>query len=97
MGNSYSMEADIFSFGIIVAEMVGVRNPKERKEDDHFAFNLSEFQKKADLDTPLDFVEVVRICTYQDATKRPTFSQLADGLQGLTRREFVSEGIEYVI
>ena len=68
-------QSDVYSFGVLLADLLGYPAKLGKKK-----FDLEVFHKKADKDAPNDLVTLVKLCTSEDPSKRPTFSKVASGL-----------------
>lgn len=81
----YSMASDVFSFGIVLAELWNETQPySERPFDSPFAFirhvldgNRPSFRS----DCPPDYVALAQACWTADPAARPTFAQIVARLE----------------
>eukprot|EP00008_Paramoeba_atlantica_P009052 CAMPEP_0201479320 /NCGR_PEP_ID=MMETSP0151_2-20130828/4034_1 /ASSEMBLY_ACC=CAM_ASM_000257 /TAXON_ID=200890 /ORGANISM="Paramoeba atlantica, Strain 621/1 / CCAP 1560/9" /LENGTH=700 /DNA_ID=CAMNT_0047860767 /DNA_START=86 /DNA_END=2188 /DNA_ORIENTATION=+ len=84
MGNPYSEKADIFSFGVILLELIIREKPPLRLPIDHFGFNIPNL--KRDLfprNVPPPFVELFTRCTQVNPEHRPSAEVILNALKSL--------------
>ncbi|RIB02723.1 kinase-like domain-containing protein [Gigaspora rosea] len=74
LGQKYSPAADIYSFGVIMAEMTtGIRPFYERSFDTKLAIEISCGKRpEFALRTPNCYIELAKSCMHFDSQKRPT-------------------------
>ncbi|XP_056296906.1 LIM domain kinase 1a isoform X2 [Pseudoliparis swirei] len=85
-GKSYDERVDIFSFGIMLCEIIGRVNadPDYLPRAMDFGLNVSGFLEHfCPPDCPPTFFPMAAVCCELDADKRPAFSRLEEWLQNL--------------
>uniref|UniRef100_A0A7N6A796 LIM domain kinase 1 n=1 Tax=Anabas testudineus TaxID=64144 RepID=A0A7N6A796_ANATE len=85
-GKSYDERVDIFSFGIMLCEIIGRVNadPDYLPRATDFGLNVSGFlEHYCPPDCPLAFFPLAAVCCDLDADKRPAFSKLEQWLENL--------------
>uniref|UniRef100_A0A3Q3GB38 LIM domain kinase 1 n=1 Tax=Kryptolebias marmoratus TaxID=37003 RepID=A0A3Q3GB38_KRYMA len=85
-GKSYDERVDIFSFGIMLCEIIGRVNadPDYLPRATDFGLNVSGFlEHYCPPDCPPAFFPMAALCCDLDADKRPAFSRLEEWLQNL--------------
>jgi len=71
MGNKYSYSADVFSFGVVVYEIITRKDPPLRSmQHDFFAFNTKAVERHAPVDTPVELWMLMCSCLEFSRTKR---------------------------
>ncbi|XP_010737786.3 LIM domain kinase 1 [Larimichthys crocea] len=85
-GKSYDERVDIFSFGIMICEIIGRVNadPDYLPRTNDFGLNVDGFlQQYHPLQCPSAFLPLAALCCDMDADKRPSFSKLEEWLGNL--------------
>uniref|UniRef100_A0AAQ5XAQ8 LIM domain kinase 1 n=1 Tax=Amphiprion ocellaris TaxID=80972 RepID=A0AAQ5XAQ8_AMPOC len=85
-GKSYDERVDIFSFGIMLCEIIGRVNadPDYLPRAMDFGLNISGFlEHYCPSDCPPAFFPMAAVCCDLDADKRPAFSKLEEWLENL--------------
>ncbi|KAI4815121.1 hypothetical protein KUCAC02_005284 [Chaenocephalus aceratus] len=85
-GKSYDERVDIFSFGIMLCEVIGRVNadPDYLPRAMDFGLNVSGFLEHfCPPDCPPAFFPIAAVCCDLDADKRPAFSKLEEWLENL--------------
>ncbi|KAF3705706.1 LIM domain kinase 1 [Channa argus] len=85
-GKTYNEMVDIFSFGIMICEIIGrvSADPDYLPRTNDFGLNVDGFlQKYHPRHCPLPFLPVAVLCCNMDAEKRPSFSKLEEWLENL--------------
>ncbi|XP_029304707.1 LIM domain kinase 1-like isoform X2 [Cottoperca gobio] len=85
-GKSYDERVDIFSFGIMICEIIGRVNadPDFLPRSNDFGLNVPSFlQQYHPPQCPPTFVPLGVLCCDMDADKRPSFSKLEEWLENL--------------
>ncbi|XP_019741592.1 LIM domain kinase 1a isoform X3 [Hippocampus comes] len=85
-GKSYDERVDIFSFGIMLCEIIGRVNadPDYLPRAVDFGLNVSGFlEHYCPPDCPTAFFPIAAVCCDLDADKRPAFSKLEGWLENL--------------
>ncbi|XP_068601911.1 LIM domain kinase 1a [Brachionichthys hirsutus] len=88
-GKSYDERVDIFSFGIMLCEIIGRVNadPDYLPRATDFGLNVSGFlEHYCPKNCPPAFFPVAAVCCDLDADKRPAFSKLTEWLESLKMR-----------
>lgn len=74
---------DLFSFGIVLTEIITCQPPAERKISEMLAFNEQHFLKSVPEDCPSEFSQLVIDCTKFDPNQRPSFKEVVPRLKQL--------------
>uniref|UniRef100_A0A8C4ITE4 non-specific serine/threonine protein kinase n=1 Tax=Dicentrarchus labrax TaxID=13489 RepID=A0A8C4ITE4_DICLA len=85
-GKSYDERVDIFSFGIMICEIIGRVNadPDYLPRANDFGLNVAGFlQQYHPPHCPSSFLPLGVLCCDMDAEKRPSFSKLEEWLENL--------------
>ncbi|XP_019633248.1 PREDICTED: LIM domain kinase 1-like isoform X1 [Branchiostoma belcheri] len=84
-GKSYDEKVDLFSFGIVLCEIIGRVNadPDYLPRTDDFGLNVEVFRSKFCDDCPSPFFEVAAMCCELDPEKRPDFYQVESWFESL--------------
>ncbi|XP_060911278.1 LIM domain kinase 1-like isoform X1 [Labrus mixtus] len=85
-GKSYDERVDIFSFGIMICEIIGrvSADPDDLPRSNDFGLNVAGFlQQYHPPQCPSSFLPLAVLCCDIDADKRPSFSKLEEGLGNL--------------
>ncbi|XP_049581428.1 LIM domain kinase 1a isoform X3 [Syngnathus scovelli] len=85
-GKSYDERVDIFSFGIMLCEIIGRVNadPDYLPRAVDFGLNVSGFlEHYCPPDCPTAFFPIAAVCCDLDADKRPAFTKLEEWLENL--------------
>ncbi|KAK2828220.1 hypothetical protein Q5P01_019254 [Channa striata] len=85
-GKTYNERVDIFSFGIMICEIIGrvSADPDYLARTNDFGLNVEGFlQQHHPQHCPLPFLPVAVLCCNMDAEKRPSFSKLEEWLENL--------------
>nr|XP_046266332.1 LIM domain kinase 1-like [Scatophagus argus] len=85
-GKSYDERVDIFSFGIMICEIIGrvSADPDYLPRANDFGLNVAGFlQQHHPPQCPLAFLPLAVLCCDMDPDKRPTFSKLEEWLENL--------------
>jgi hypothetical protein len=80
---NYTAKADVFSFGIILWELLMNRLP-DRSLDDVKEGNAPPVPPELEREFPA-FVDLIRLCTKHNPNKRPTFAMLVKNLKKCQR------------
>ncbi|KAM3600765.1 uncharacterized protein V6R79_002253 [Siganus canaliculatus] len=85
-GKSYDERVDIFSFGIMICEIIGrvSADPDYLPRANDFGLNIAGFLKQHHPpQCPSAFLPLAVLCCDMDAEKRPAFSKLEEWLENL--------------
>ncbi|KYQ92133.1 LISK family protein kinase [Tieghemostelium lacteum] len=76
LGIKYGIAADIYSYGMVLIELITRQDIEERLPQNSFDLDYEELEKKIPKDCPRDFYELVLKCTSYYAKDRPTFKEI---------------------
>lgn len=85
-GKDYDEHVDIFSFGILLCEIIGrvYADPDYLPRTQEFGLNVKEFLERYwSKDCPLAFFPIAVLCCALEAEKRPTFAKLEEWLDNM--------------
>lgn len=84
-GNKYDEKVDIFSFGIVVCEIIGrvQADPDYLPRSSDFGLNKNVFKEKFCANCPEAFYMTAFLCCDLNPDKRPPFEQIEVWLEGL--------------
>uniref|UniRef100_A0A673ICM1 LIM domain kinase 1 n=1 Tax=Sinocyclocheilus rhinocerous TaxID=307959 RepID=A0A673ICM1_9TELE len=85
-GKVYDEHVDIFSFGIVVCEIIGrvYADPDYLPRTQDFGLNVNEFlERYMSKDCPEAFFPIAVLCCALEAEKRPSFAKLEEWLENL--------------
>lgn len=85
-GKTYDERVDIFSFGIMICEIIGrvSADPDYLPRTNDFGLNVAGFlQQYHPPQCPLAFLPLAVLCCDMDSEKRPSFSKLEEWLENL--------------
>jgi len=83
MQEAYSYPADVFSFGIVLCEVLLCDNPPARSMRNAFAFVPDSIRERVVSDAPKGLWELMCACTATEPAQRPTAEQVAARLASL--------------
>ncbi|XP_054717918.1 LIM domain kinase 1-like [Uloborus diversus] len=84
-GKKYDEKVDIFSFGIVLCEIIGrvLADPDYLPRSHDFGLNTVVFKEKFCATCPETFYNIAFLCCDLDPEKRPPFEQLQPWFQGM--------------
>lgn len=71
LGEDYDQSADVFSFGMVLVEIITRLKPPLREPRNSFEFPLKEFQGNCPSDCPPKFIEITLKCIEYEPKNRP--------------------------
>jgi len=80
IGENYALSADVFSYGMVLFEIITREKPPQRKLKDMYAFNSEEHKPSIPPDTPEEFWKLLMDCTSHSPDERPTFKDVVKRL-----------------
>lgn len=85
-GNKYDEKVDIFSFGIVLCEIIGrvLADPDFLPRSNDFGLNQNQFREKFCNNCPEPFYKVAFLCTDLNPDKRPAFEVMEVWLESLS-------------
>jgi len=82
-GDKYDEKADVFSFGMVLVELITRKKPPLRKPSNGFKFDIEAFRQSAPRDCPQDLIELAILCSEQLPENRPAFKEVLPRLKNL--------------
>jgi len=73
----------VFSFGVVLTELILQQPPRKRRIETGLAFEVEEFQTTCPGDCPPVLSQLVLQCTALDPSKRPPVKQIVPLLRDL--------------
>jgi len=83
--DTYDSKVDVFSFGIVMTELIMNRPPQKRIIQNQFAFDVDQFQTDCPADCPKEFNQLVIDCTKLLPSERPTSKEVCAILRNLEK------------
>eukprot|EP00005_Dracoamoeba_jomungandri_P003839 CAMPEP_0174258496 /NCGR_PEP_ID=MMETSP0439-20130205/7478_1 /TAXON_ID=0 /ORGANISM="Stereomyxa ramosa, Strain Chinc5" /LENGTH=485 /DNA_ID=CAMNT_0015342025 /DNA_START=174 /DNA_END=1631 /DNA_ORIENTATION=+ len=82
-GRPYNEKCDVFSFGVVLLEMMARKHPPLRKPDNGFGFCAEEINDMVPLDCPEALAEFTYDCIEYFAEERPSFDEILISLKSI--------------
>lgn len=86
LGEKYDARADVFSYGMVLCELVTRRKPPRRQPGKAYAFEVKELKARAPPDTPPELMDLIINCAQFYPERRPTFRDILQDLKELQAR-----------
>jgi len=83
LDEEYNHMCDIFSWGIVVTEIIFCEPPRKRKMPDKMAFDMTLFRQNLPEDCPKTFADIVVAACEFNPDKRPDFLKIVKDLETL--------------
>jgi LIM domain kinase 1 len=84
-GDKYDEKADVFSFGMVLTELITRKKPPLRKPATGFRFEVGPFKATVPPDCPPALVELAISCSEQMPENRPHFRDILPRLKDLVK------------
>lgn len=81
----YDHRIDVFSYGIVVTELILGEIPQKRFPEDNYRFDSNYFLDHMPLDTPDEFSLIVLEATQFEPSKRPSFKDIMHRLKAILK------------
>eukprot|EP01089_Gocevia_fonbrunei_P004231 TRINITY_DN1424_c0_g1_i1.p1 TRINITY_DN1424_c0_g1~~TRINITY_DN1424_c0_g1_i1.p1 ORF type:complete len:427 (+),score=87.11 TRINITY_DN1424_c0_g1_i1:128-1408(+) len=85
MGENYTLSADVFSYGMVLYEIITREKPPQRMLKDLYAFQADEYKPKISPETPEPFWQLLIDCTSLSGESRPTFKDIVKRLLAMIK------------
>lgn len=94
-GNKYDEKVDIFSFGIVVCEIIGrvQADPDYLPRSSDFGLNNKVFKEKFCADCPESFYTIAFLCCDLNPDKRPPFETMEVWLESLVMQKLIGASL----
>jgi len=76
LGEKYDAKADVFSFGMVIVELITRKKPPLRQPGRAFAFDTEKFRASVPSDCPQDFTETALLCGTWNPENRPDWKDI---------------------
>jgi len=86
----YNQKADVYSFGIILWELVANKKPYDGMNRDEFYSRVVHGGERPVINNkkwPVDLIDLMKSCWDTDIAKRPDFADIVDALDGMLSGE----------
>jgi len=84
-GNDYDQSCDVFSFGMVLYEILSRRKPPERQLINQFAFIPESVKDHIPKDAPRGLWEMMVECASFESSKRPNFVDIVKKLEDIEK------------
>jgi len=91
-GDKYDEKADVFSFGMVLTELITRKKPPLRKPATGFKFEVEPFKQLVPPDCPPALVELAIACSEHLPENRPHFKDVLPKLKALVHELEAKEG-----
>jgi len=81
LGMDYDFKVDVFSYGVVLIEIITGAVPDERRPQDRFALNEAAFRAKVPADCPPALAQIAVDCTKLDPRTRPNFKVVLERMR----------------
>eukprot|EP01133_Synstelium_polycarpum_P009811 gene9811-11460_t len=95
VGEEYDRSCDVFSFGVVLIELITRLKLTPRIRDENLGIDLDYVLSRSPKDCPKEFFNLVLHCTQLKPSLRPTFSQIEQLINFLLTDMFADEEVEY--
>eukprot|EP00013_Stygamoeba_regulata_P018838 CAMPEP_0177654604 /NCGR_PEP_ID=MMETSP0447-20121125/14432_1 /TAXON_ID=0 /ORGANISM="Stygamoeba regulata, Strain BSH-02190019" /LENGTH=351 /DNA_ID=CAMNT_0019158287 /DNA_START=217 /DNA_END=1272 /DNA_ORIENTATION=+ len=85
-GDKYDEKADVFSYAMILYELITRKKPPQRLPAKGFAFDVDEFKRVVPTDCPQELVELTIACAEWEPLNRPAFKTVLERLKALQKK-----------
>jgi LIM domain kinase 1 len=84
-GDTYDEKADVFSYAMVLYELITRKKPPLRKPSTGFSFEIEPFKAQSPPDCPAQFIELTIACAQQQPEQRPHFKDVLPKLKVLVK------------
>eukprot|EP01114_Cavostelium_apophysatum_P019639 TRINITY_DN6389_c0_g1_i1.p1 TRINITY_DN6389_c0_g1~~TRINITY_DN6389_c0_g1_i1.p1 ORF type:complete len:509 (-),score=140.93 TRINITY_DN6389_c0_g1_i1:1424-2950(-) len=86
LADHYDSKVDVFSFGIVLTEMISNQPPKKRTFENNLAFDEERFRANLPEDCPDEIAQLAVDCTRSNPDERPPFKEIVVRLRKLVEQ-----------
>lgn len=83
LGEKYDAKADVFSFGMVLTELITRQKPAKRNPGNKFAVDADALRRLVPKNCPPEFLEVAMACIVWDPDDRPPVKETMERLKAL--------------